>query len=173
MKLKITLIALVFLCIGLYFGTPRSHPVPPLSNIEDLFSQTLPDSQGQLHNLSIWKGKPLLINFWASWCNPCIEEIPELVTLQTNLTQERIQFLGIALDNPTNITRFMSEQNVPYPIYVSDSTGVGLARKLGNESGGIPFTILIDSNAVIKKTYLGRLNMSEVRADIEALLNTP
>ena len=129
----------------------------------------LPDTQGQTHALSEWRGKVLLVNFWATWCPPCVEEMPELVDLQNSSEIKNLQIVGIGVDSPSNIQQFTKKYQISYPILMAGMEGTEIARALGNQAGGLPFTVLLDSEGRVRQTYLGRLNMNQVKADLANL----
>ena len=119
--------------------------------------------------MSEWKGKTLLLNFWAPWCPPCVDEMPELVALQKDLGEKNLQIIGIGIDSPTNIRQFAEKHQISYPLLVSGLEGTELSRQFGNEAGGLPFTVLITPDGAVRKTYLGRLDLEKVRADLASL----
>lgn len=162
--------ALVFAGIGIYFGNRHHTPAAPESPaVATFFAQQLEDTDGKMHALSQWQGKTLIVNFWATWCAPCVEEMPELTALQTELAPQGIQILGLGIDNPSNIREFAAKYKISYPLYIAGMTGTELSRQFGNQAGGLPFTVIIGPNGDIKKTYLGRLKMEQLRADIHSL----
>lgn len=168
--LLVSAVAIFFALAGIYFGARHHAPIAAETTAVDaLFQQRLPGSDGQTQALSQWRGKALVVNFWATWCAPCVEEMPELVQLQTELTPENIQILGIGIDSFDNIKEFAAKYHISYPLYVGDVSATEVTRKLGNQSGGLPFTVLIDAKGEVRKTYLGRLKMAQLRADIAAL----
>jgi thiol-disulfide isomerase/thioredoxin len=163
-------IALFFAAIGIYFGIQHHTPAKPESPaVANFFAQQLEDSEGQMHTLSEWQGKTLIVNFWATWCAPCVEEMPELTALQTELAPSNIQILGIGIDSPSNIREFAAKYKITYPLYIAGITGTELSRQFGNTNGGLPFTVIIGPKGDIKKTYLGRLKMDQLHTDISAL----
>lgn len=163
-------IALLFASLGAYFNIQRLKPdTPQINAVTHLFAQSFSDAYGQTQNFSKWKGKILVINFWATWCAPCVEEMPELSALQTEYLSKNIQIIGIGIDSSANISEFATKYKISYPLYIAGMSGADLSRSFGNQAGGLPFTILINSNGQIKKTYLGRLKMEELRKDIASL----
>lgn len=165
--LAFTAVGLVFAGIGVYFGIKRLEPeMPQISAVTAFFAQPLPDSKGQVQNMSQWKNKILVVNFWATWCSPCVEEMPELSALQTEITQKNMQILGIGIDSPSAIREFSSKYKISYPLYVAGMSGTELSRQFGNQVGGLPFTVLIGADGQVKKTYLGRLEMAALRRDL-------
>lgn len=147
-------------------ATPVAAPVDPATN---LFAQTLNDEAGKPQALSQWKGKPLLVNFWAPWCAPCVKEMPELSTLSGELKAKGIQFIGIGVDTPTNIAEFTGKYKVTYPIYIGGMSATDMARAFGNANGSLPYTVLIGADGKVAKTYLGILHFDELRKDLAAL----
>jgi len=163
-------VALVFSIAGAWFGARQFQSAPAAPNaVEQFYSRTLPDASGAAVSMAQWKGRPLVLNFWATWCAPCVEEMPELTALQQELQPKNVQILGIGIDNPASISAFAQKYKIAYPLYVAGMEGSELSRQLGNQAGGLPFTVLVDASGKVKKTYLGRLKMEELRRDINAM----
>lgn len=163
-------IAVLFTAIGSYFGWKNLQPtIPANAAVATLLSKTLPDAQKQPQALSQWQGKTLLVNFWATWCPPCVAEMPELVELQAEQAKNNLQIIGIGIDSAANIQQFSTKYKITYPLLVDGLNGSELSRQFGNQAGGLPFTVLISADGQVKKLYLGRLNMQEVRADLQSL----
>jgi thiol-disulfide isomerase/thioredoxin len=160
------IIGLLFAAIGLYAATRTPAVAGP---VQALYAQTLLDAAGAPQALSQWKGKALLVNFWAPWCPPCVEEMPELSALQTEHAANKLQIIGIGIDTPANIAEFAKKFDIAYPLYVAGIQGTELSRQLGNKVGGLPYTVLIGADGQIKKTYLGILKFDQLRADLAAL----
>lgn len=134
-----------------------------------LFAQSLSDLEGTLQPLDQWKGKPLLVNFWATWCAPCVREMPELSHLAHEDGGKRFNVIGIGIDSPTNMSQFAEKMEIAYPLYVGGMGGTELSRGFGNTSGGLPYTVLIGADGRVIKTYLGELKFDELRADLAQL----
>jgi len=163
-------VAVLFGIAGIWFGARKHRPEPAQEGAMDaFFKRSMPDVKGTPTALNQWKGHPLVLNFWATWCAPCVEEMPELSALQKELQGKNIQILGIGVDNPANISAFADKYHIGYPLYVAGMDGAELSRQLGNQAGGLPFTVLVDASGKAKKTYLGRLKMDELRRDLRAL----
>jgi thiol-disulfide isomerase/thioredoxin len=163
-------IAILSAVFGAYVSVKKQSSVEPDSSaVATLMKANLPDTQGQTHVLSEWRGKVLLVNFWATWCPPCVEEMPELVELQNSSEVKNLQIVGIGVDSPSNIQQFTKKFQISYPILVAGMEGTEIARALGNQAGGLPFTVLLDSEGRVRQTYLGRLNMNQVKADLANL----
>lgn len=163
-------VGIICIVAGLYFGARHHSPVAAEATAVDaLFQLRLIDPDEQVQALAQWQGKALVVNFWATWCAPCVEEMPELAQLHSELAPQNIHVLGIGIDSASNIKQFAAKYHINYPLYVGGISSTEISRKLGNPTGGLPFTVLIDAKGVIKKTYLGRLNMAQLRADIAEL----
>lgn len=161
------LIAVISAIAGAYFGARQLAPEAPQTNAVDrLFSQSLPDTSGQAQALSQWKGKTLVVNFWATWCAPCVDEMPELSALQTEISHKNMQIIGVGIDTAENIRAFSTTYNISYPLYTGGIGGTELTRLFGNQGGGLPFTVLVAPDGTVQKTYLGRLNMDALRQDL-------
>jgi thiol-disulfide isomerase/thioredoxin len=141
----------------------------PAKDAGALFAASLPDVKNQPQQLAQWKGKILLVNFWATWCHPCVQEMPALSDLQAKGRIANLQVIGIGIDSPENIGQFAAKYKISYPLYVGGVNGSELMRTLGNGVGALPFSLLIGPDGSVKKTYLGSLKMDEVKRDIKAL----
>jgi thiol-disulfide isomerase/thioredoxin len=163
-------ILVIFVSLGFYYGTNRLSTEKVEFNASgSLFGQTLANADGHIQPLSKWQGKPLLVNFWATWCSPCVEEMPELSALQDEMASKNIHIIGIGIDSASNIREFLSKYKISYPLYIAGMNGTNLLQQFGNRSGGLPFTVLIDSDGQVKQTYLGRLKIETLRQDLALL----
>jgi peroxiredoxin len=168
--LAFIVISILFTGIGIYFGAKRFNPAPAEEGaVSALFQSSLPDTQNRQRSFSEWRGKTLLVNFWATWCPPCVAEMPELVELQADMASRNLQIIGIGIDSPTNIRQFAEKLEISYPLLVAGLEGTELSRQFGNQGGGLPFTVLIGADGRVRQTYIGRLDMKKVRADLAAL----
>lgn len=134
-----------------------------------LLGQSMNDVAGKPQALSQFKGKPLLVNFWAPWCAPCVKEMPELSTLATEVKAKNVNVVGVGIDTPTNILEFTTKYKISYPIYVGGMVATDLARAFGNANASLPYTVLIGADGKVVKTYLGILKFDELRKDLATL----
>lgn len=140
------------------------------SAVQLLFELTLPDAQGREVALSEWRGKPLVVNFWATWCPPCVGEMPELSEMQSDFGDRGLQILGIGVDSATNIREFAEKTPMRYPLLVAGAGGSELTRRFGNQMAALPFTAVVDRDGRIRHRILGRFDNAELRAAISDLL---
>jgi peroxiredoxin len=98
-----------------------------------------------------------------------VQEMPELSSMHEELAAKNIQFIGIGIDSLANMREFAEKYKITYPLYVAGMTGTQLAATLGNNTGGLPFTVLLNRSGKIVKTYRGRLDMAQLRKDILAV----
>jgi thiol-disulfide isomerase/thioredoxin len=145
----------------------------PVSSKQDavgqLWSAAVTNPDGKAQSLAIYKGRPIVVNFWASWCGPCVEEMPELSALQREYAKKGIQFVGLGVDSAANIKTFLKKVPVDYPIYIAGFGGADVARAFGNNAGGLPYTVVIDANGTVRATKLGQIKPDELRRTLNAL----
>jgi peroxiredoxin len=118
---------------------------------------------GEAIQLSSFQGRTIVLNFWATWCPPCVKEMPELDALYPELQKKNIELLGIGIDSPSNMREFLTKQNIRYPLLVAGVGGTELASALGNQGGALPFTVIIDKNGRIILKKLGQISADEIR----------
>jgi alkyl hydroperoxide reductase subunit AhpC len=138
--------------------------------VKAFFANSWQSPDGKPVNSSEWQGKVLVVNFWASWCPPCVEEMPTLDLLQRDFLQQNVLFVGIGIDSPSNIREFLKSTSVSYPIVIGGLEGSNLSKQLGNSQGALPFTIIINSKGKAVYSKLGKINEDELRKAIKAAL---
>lgn len=137
---------------------------------ETIFAATLPDLHDAPQPISQWRGKVVVVNFWASWCAPCREEIPEFIELHEKFNDRGLVIVGIAVDQKERAATFSKEIGINYPVLVGDMEAMTLAGAAGNRQGALPFTVVIDRSGKITGTKLGRLSQSKLEAMFKPLL---
>ena len=131
---------------------------------------SLADVTGQMRNISEWDGNVVAINFWATWCPPCIKEIPEFIELQHKYGEQGLQFIGIALQRPEEVTEFMAEKGMNYPVLAGEMEVIKIAESYGNEMGVLPYTVIVDREGRIYYAKRGPLAGEAAEAIISELL---
>lgn len=171
MKNKLILVAaaLLSLSAGMLFKYYQiqqtvQQPASPLLSIR------LPDSEGKLRDLSEWQGKILIINFWATWCPPCLKEIPEFIRLQDELRGKGIQFIGIAIEDQASIVSFLQKNPINYPVLIGGDAAISLSQQLGNLVNAVPFTLIVDSQGMIVHRHPGELSRQKLMQIVNPLL---
>ena len=161
----LSVFALSALAAG-YWLYPWTGRIPDGGNVAGLMAASLPDTEGKSQALGQWRGKVLVVNFWATWCEPCLKEIPEFVRMQDKLGNKGLQFVGIAIDNPVKVREFAAKYRMNYPVLVGEMDAIELARGAGNELGGLPFTVIVDRKGRLIRTELGGLDEQKLTAII-------
>jgi thiol-disulfide isomerase/thioredoxin len=136
----------------------------------DLLALSLPDTQGASQALSQWRGKVLLVNFWATWCGPCREEMPEFVKAQRELGPKGLQVVGIAIDQPEKVSQFATELKLNYPALIASYETMDVAKPLGDSLLGLPFTVVLDRQGNVAHTQLGPMKPAQLRTIVGKLL---
>ena len=131
---------------------------------------TLPDLDGRHRSITEWDGKVVALNFWATWCPPCLKEVPEFVSLQEKYQAQGLQFIGIALQKPEEVREFVAEHKVNYPILAGELEVIKLAEAYGNHIGALPYTVIIDRNGQVAHVKPGILPTEEAESVITGLL---
>lgn len=151
--------------------SPGQIPVPEKSLIGERRPDfSLPDKDGNMRSVQEWDGRVLVINFWATWCPPCRDEIPEFIKLQDKYAEQGLQFIGIALHKPEEVQDFAAELGMNYPILVGEETVIKVAEDYGNRAGILPYTVVIDRNQRIAFIKKGPLHYEEAEAILGAVL---
>lgn len=114
-----------------------------------------------------WKNKVLIVNFWASWCPPCVEEMPTLDKIQGEFDPKKMLIVGIGIDSPSNIRQFIETTIISYPIVLGGLGGNEVNKMLGNPSGALPFTVAINAKGAITGRKLGKISEDELRKMIK------
>ncbi len=161
------------LTAGLYFGrnlslsiddSGRLIPQPDLTNAATVLPDfVLSDLNGVPRPISDWLGRPILINFWATWCAPCRREMPLLQKLHEESGNDGLQVIGIAIDRAPDVSAFTIETGITYPILVGQEDAIEVTDGFGLDFLGLPFTVLVDQDGQILKIQLGELHADDLK----------
>lgn len=163
--------ALAALGAGVWFGR-SSLMGPPASGqpATALLGVSLPDPDGREQPLSQWKGKVLVVNFWATWCAPCREEMPMFMRLQQERGAQGIQFVGIAVDSVDKVRQFADELKLNYPTLIGGFGAMELSKTFGNTIMALPFTVIVDREGRVAHTQLGPLKEPQLSSILGQLV---
>lgn len=151
-------------------GGAPPPPDPSLPRPRPAFS--LPDVNGRMHAVSEWDGRLLVINFWATWCQPCLAEIPMLMKLQHRYAARGMQLLGVAVDQPGPVRAFTKKVALDYPTLIGEDVSLQLMRAYGNDAGTLPFTAIVSRKGQLVYTHNGALSAEEAGKTIERYLGS-
>lgn len=128
-----------------------------------LWGQEFSLTDGQSLAMASWQGHPVVINFWATWCPPCVEEMPLLDDFYRQNASKGWKMLGIALDQPSQVRRFLDRRTFAYPMAWGGLDGSQLSEVLGNDSGSLPFTVVLAADGRLIQRKLGKLSANEIQ----------
>lgn len=127
-----------------------------------LYQRSFRTLDGQDTAFSSYLGRPVVVNFWATWCPPCVKEMPDLDTLQQQ--HPHIAFVGLAVDTLVNVRKFITRIQVTYPLLMAGHEGIDLMKSLGNTRGGLPYTLVLDAQGQIQQQILGPIKPAELNS---------
>jgi thiol-disulfide isomerase/thioredoxin len=139
-------------------------------SIKAFFANPWQAPDGKPANSQNWRGKVLVLNFWASWCPPCVEEMPALDRIAQEYASKNILIVGIGIDSPSNIREFLQKTPVSYPIVLGGLEGSNLSKQMGNTQGALPYTVVINSKGKSIYTKLGKISEEELKKAINSAL---
>ena len=132
------------------------------AELGDFWQRSFPTPDGGTLALSSLRGQRLLINFWATWCPPCVEELPLLSAFYNENKVNGWHLLGLAVDKPAPVTQFLARTPVSFPVALAGLEGTELSRTLGNNVGALPFSVLFDADGRIHQRKIGQLDAAEL-----------
>ena len=121
---------------------------------QSLFAASFKDFDRQQQSLAQYKGKPMVVYFWATWCKSCKQEVPELIALHKKYGT-KMHVIGIAIDNTDKVRQFAQDNQINYQLLLGSNDAIALSKQLGNSVGGLPFAVVVDAKGRIVKTLLG------------------
>lgn len=145
-------------------------PPAPEDAAAAILGSTLKTLDGAPQPLAAWRGRILVINYWATWCAPCREEIPLFVRLQQEYAAKNVQFIGIAVDQADKVRDFAREFKVDYPLLIAGIDAVDLSRRAGNKAGVLPYTLILDRTGKLAASLLGGISEARMREELAPLL---
>lgn len=135
-----------------------------------LATTELDDLAGGKRALTHWRGKVVVVNFWATWCPPCREEIPGLIAVHKRFAGQGVEVVGVAIDTAEKVRPFAQSLGMDYPLLLGEANALELMRRLGNATGALPYTIVLDRSGTIAARHLGLLTAEQVANLVQPLL---
>ena len=169
-------IALLALLGGLSLwlaGRSAAPPAIPTGPVDAtpaaILATRFTDAEGRPGTLAQFPGKILVVNFWATWCTPCREEMPAFVKLQTRWQGRGVQFVGLAQDDPAKVAAFGRELAINYPLWVGEAEVMDLSRRLGNRLGVLPHTVILDDQGWVLESRIGMYAEADLESRLAAI----
>lgn len=179
-KVLLGILAAAALGAGFSLGRILSLPQPPagppdltapsMEQAETVVGRqrpdfTLPDLENRPRSISEWDGRPLLINFWATWCAPCREEIPVFLKAREQYASQGFEVIGIAIDLPDMVSEYAAEMGIDYPLLYGQENAMDVNQRYGNQIGALPYSVFVDARGVIRHVHIkGALDEAELGA---------
>jgi thiol-disulfide isomerase/thioredoxin len=132
--------------------------------VDALWAEQWLNPQGQPVQMQAFRGSPLLVNFWATWCPPCVKELPMLNAFYREQRARGWQVLGLAVDQVAPVKQFLQRMPLDFPVAMAGLAGVDLSKQLGNTGGGLPFTIVLDRRGAVAHRKVGQVSEDDLRA---------
>ncbi len=164
--------AVLFAGAGFFFYQWRTgeQPPDPVATGRTLLAAKLLGIDDKVQPFEQWRGKVLVVNFWATWCAPCREEIPGFINFQTRYGARGVQFVGVAIDQKERVIPYARDIGINYPLLVGGLETMEFARQLGNRRSVLPFTLVVDRAGRVVTTEVGILRPDKLEGLLKPLL---
>lgn len=163
------IIALIALAVGIFVQRAKQTPVETVA-AQPALDFSFPDVNDKQLAISNWRGKVLVINFWATWCAPCLQEIPEFIKLQAEYQARGLQFIGVAIDEKQQVQDYLQRVGINYPVMLAGDAGIALSQQLGNIINAVPFTLIVSQSGQIVHRQPGELSNAQILEYVRPLL---
>jgi thiol-disulfide isomerase/thioredoxin len=147
---------------------PAKQVEPVSGGIEDIWKMQFDTPEGGKLTMQTLRGKPLLVNFWATWCPPCVEELPLLERFYRQHKSRNMQIVGLAADKPEAVRTFLKKLPLTFPIGITDLSGIALSKSWGNQAGGLPFSVMLAADGQVMQRKIGILREDDLKIWLEA-----
>ena len=151
--------------------TPPPAAVPAVA-LTALYDAALPDTSGRMQRIGQWRDRILVVNYWATWCTPCRDEMPAFSRLQERYGARGVQFVGIAIDEADKVREFARDFPVSYPLLVADREFAETSRALGNVAQAVPYTVVLDRAGNVQAGTAGRVDEDALARLLDRLTGT-
>jgi thiol-disulfide isomerase/thioredoxin len=156
---------------GALFAWQKFQPKGVMNEaVQNFWAQEFEKPEGGTLSLQSMRGKPLLVNFWATWCPPCIEELPLIDAFYVANQSKSLQVLGLAVDQPSMVRRYLGQKPLNFPIGLAGFNGTSLGQSLGNQLNVLPYSLLFDANGMLLKQKTGKLEQSDLDAWLRSVI---
>ncbi len=151
-------------------GTTQQNTTTDEETTQQRPDFTLLDINNKPHSAAEWDGKVILVNFWATWCPPCVREVPTLNKLHNDFKDKGFVVIGIAIDSLDAVQDFVDPLDLQYPILLAEQQGIELSQAYGNRLGILPFSVIVDKHGKIVERHRGEISYEQVESLIKPLL---
>jgi peroxiredoxin len=167
----VVIVAALAVCAGLAVCGYRLWPrAAGADAVAALLALSLPDAHGGEQALAQWKGRIIVVNYWATWCPPCRAEIGDFAAVSRDLAGKGVQFVGIGIDDAAKVREFGERFVVPYPLLVAPPRVLEQTAAFGNAAGALPLTVIIDRHGAVWHVGRGAMSRRELEARLRPLL---
>ena len=151
-----------------------SKPVPAAASQTAMPTKmvdfSLPDTEGKIHDIKEWRGKIIVLNFWATWCPPCRAEVPLFVDTQTKFKKDGLVIVGVAIDKRQDVANFIDSYFINYPVLVSDQDNTELMARYGNRIATLPYSVVMDRKGQVIETHAGAYKKDQLYGVLNKIL---
>jgi peroxiredoxin len=175
-KYRLLIAAILVLIASVYLVKQSGLIAPTISQpsqAQVLLNARFNALDGSEVSLKTWQNKIIVLNFWATWCPPCREEMPELSKMQDEYKNQNLVIIGLSTEDLDTTKNFIAEHPVSYPVLAGDMQAMTFAESLGNNQSILPYTVVIDEKGQLVKTFFGRVNQTLLEKTITPLLKKP
>jgi thiol-disulfide isomerase/thioredoxin len=163
-KIALNLALTAIIGMGIWLSFHNNSADTSTSNADKILPQQLPsfsmqDTFGTTRHSSEWSNKIVIVNFWATWCPPCLEEMPELVVFQDQYSSQGVQVVGVAVDNLEQVKSFMELYDINFPVVLGQDDAIELGKKMGNRISALPYTAIFDRNGKTLYAQPGKISI--------------
>lgn len=149
--------------------SPETAIKPLTGTLAQLWQMQFDSPDGAKLLMQSLKGKPLLINFWATWCPPCVEELPLLERFYSENKAKSVQIVGLAADKSEAVRTFLKKLPLSFPIGITDLAGIALSKSWGNLAGGLPFSVMLAADGRVMQRKMGKLSEEDLSVWLAAV----
>jgi thiol-disulfide isomerase/thioredoxin len=147
---------------------PNDGQATTIGDLPELWGQIFDTPTGDKLAMQSLRGKPLLINFWATWCPPCVDELPLLERFYSENKAKGAQIIGLAADKPDAVTTFLQKMPLTFPIGLVGMPGIALSKSWGNLVGGLPFSVMLAADGRVMQRKMGKLSESDLKLWVQS-----